>query len=328
MARIDGHGGLNQKCLKSHLVDCLKLLLCGCVLMANLVLAGATPPLNTESPVGFFTNVASRLLLAELNLDLTRIQIYPTNQYTPAVHRLLQVTANVYDATTTNFYPSVFRPVFSRDADGFGTNVFVSGYTNVALISGLNDGQLAQPVDAPTLATMNGVVVNQAVNVYGVPWVIGAKKGFPNFNQFTMQNVVVVERKLQVTRQTLAGPIATNQLYVFCVSNSVGAELWNSYDSNYIGSIQCLARDNISMVLTNDAPMVSPPKIINGGFTNTFSVSSWPGSAPWNSDQYTGQPQANSFFIPLNPTITTVVLLTNSVYYYGPGTYTPPVGGG
>ncbi len=44
------------------------------------------------------------------NVNLGQIEIYPTNQYTPAVQRLLQVAANVYDATTTNQYPSVFRP--------------------------------------------------------------------------------------------------------------------------------------------------------------------------------------------------------------------------
>src|SRR6185369_15318632 len=50
--------------------------------------AHAGPKLDTKDPLGFFTNLASRLLQSELNLDLTRIQIYPTNQYTPAVHRL------------------------------------------------------------------------------------------------------------------------------------------------------------------------------------------------------------------------------------------------
>src|SRR5438067_2373897 len=59
--------------------------------------AQAQPKLNTETPIGFFTNLAGRLLQSEMSLDLSHIQIYPTNQYTPAVHRLLQVTANIYD---------------------------------------------------------------------------------------------------------------------------------------------------------------------------------------------------------------------------------------
>jgi hypothetical protein len=268
------------------------------------------------------------------------IPVLVSNQfvYSSAVNRLLQLAANIYDATTNNTaamgnnYPSVFRPLFIVDKDPFHTNVFISGYTNVVpLVSGLSDWQLAQPIDASVLAAMSGVVTNLAVNVYGVPWIIGAKKGFPNFNEFTMQNVVEVVRKLQVKRPTLTGPITTNQMYIFSVSNSLGAELWNSYNSSYVSanlpSIQVLVRDNISMVLTNDALGFSKPQIINGGFTNTFSTNLWAGSAPWNQDPYTGLPQANSFFIPLNPTVSTVVLLTNSVYYYGPGSYTPPSGG-
>src|SRR5689334_12193622 len=83
--------------------------------------AQAGSHLDNTDPVGFFTNLASRLLQSELNLDLTRIQIWPTNQYTPAVHRLLQVSANIYEATTNRFndayphLPTVFRPRFANE---------------------------------------------------------------------------------------------------------------------------------------------------------------------------------------------------------------------
>ena len=71
-------------------------------------------------------------------------------------------------------------------------------------------------------------------NVYGVPWIIGAKKGFPNFNEFSMQDVVKVARKLQVTRLTTnSPPNATNQMYVVSVTNSFGVEFWNSYTNGY-----------------------------------------------------------------------------------------------
>jgi len=46
-------------------------------------------------------------------------------------------------------------------------------------------------------------VTNLAVNVYGVPWIIGAKKGFPNFNKLGMQNIIHVTRKLQIKRSTI-----------------------------------------------------------------------------------------------------------------------------
>ena len=52
----------------------------------------------------------------------SNIAFYSTNnEYTAATHRLLQLAANIHDATTTrhfagvtNDYPSVFRPVFLR----------------------------------------------------------------------------------------------------------------------------------------------------------------------------------------------------------------------
>lgn len=76
--------------------------------------------LDPTDPHKFFTNVASRLLKSELNLELTRIQVWPTNQYTPAVHRLLQISANLLDATTNRFntnYP-FFLQCFARCFNG------------------------------------------------------------------------------------------------------------------------------------------------------------------------------------------------------------------
>ncbi|MCX6913125.1 MAG: hypothetical protein NT167_08780, partial [Verrucomicrobia bacterium] len=55
--------------------------------LSGLAVQGG-PLISTESPIGFFTNVANRLLQSQLNLSLNRIQLYPTNQYTPSVHRL------------------------------------------------------------------------------------------------------------------------------------------------------------------------------------------------------------------------------------------------
>jgi len=55
-------------------------------------------------PIDFFTNAAARLLgdafPSDPNVNISHIQIWPTNYYTPAVHRLLQLAANMYDATT------------------------------------------------------------------------------------------------------------------------------------------------------------------------------------------------------------------------------------
>ena len=314
-----GRGCPSQLRLTPSRPDCFRLLLCVCVLTATLTLANAASILNTGSPVGFFTNVASRLLSSELNLNLTWIQVYPTNQYTPSVHRLLQVTANIYDATTTNFYPSVFRPLFSRDADGMGANVYLSGYTNVPSVSGDGDAQLALPIDASDLAATNVPVINMAENVYGVPWVIGAKKGFPNFNKFGMQNVVQITRKLQIARSTIpttsvSDLIFTNQLFVFSISNSIGIECWNSYYANYPNPVEICVRDTLSMQITNDAVGFASGFYFEPLYTNII-VNPWPGSA-WNTNLFYSPAPASSFIAPYNTTATSV-LLTNSDFYFG-----------
>src|SRR5262245_49861117 len=105
----------NQKTVKQG-ASRPKIIGCLFALMLVTITGCATPQLDLGNPTSFFTNVASRFL-ADMNVDLNHIQIYPTNEYTPAVHRLLQLSANLYDATTNRFidggptnYPTVFRP--------------------------------------------------------------------------------------------------------------------------------------------------------------------------------------------------------------------------
>src|SRR6516165_11977006 len=87
-------------CFLERLVvwTCMGLLACG------VISTPAKPLVSTETPLAFFTNVAKRLLESELSLELNCIQVYTSNQYTPAVHRLLQVTANIYDSTTNRTF--------------------------------------------------------------------------------------------------------------------------------------------------------------------------------------------------------------------------------
>ena len=102
----------------------------------------AGPVLNASSPLAFFTSTADSLLKAQpefarLGLSVTNIPVYPTNYYTPAVHRLLQLAANLYDASTNKTatapddfdYPSVFRPTFTNIVNSGVTNVVINGYT-------------------------------------------------------------------------------------------------------------------------------------------------------------------------------------------------------
>jgi hypothetical protein len=101
--------------------------------------------------------------------------------------------------------------------------------------------------------------VNIATNVYGVPWIVGAKKGFPNFNAFTMENVFGITRKLQVTRPStdenyLSNPqdyIISQQL-TLGITNLLGVEFWNSYRADHTNEIDVYVTDTSTTFLTND----------------------------------------------------------------------------
>ena len=281
------------------------------VLVALTPAKAAAQNLNAACPLGFFTNAASRLLSSEMNLNLTQIEIYPTNQYTPAVHRLLQVAANVYDATTTNFYPSIFRPLFTVNGGG---NVFITGYTNQnslisqanEMVPGANNDILDPPVEAAALPVGQNILTN----VYGVPWVIGAKKGFPNFNAFSVESAFQLARKLEVVRDTNAVPqpdiTATNQVYVMNITNYMGLTCWNSYRSNYPGPVDILVRCGSTTMLTNDNNMF--PYIFTTNFAFATEIApNWPG---WSGNVHQ---MSGSFLVPLN---TSVLALTNAMYHY------------
>ncbi len=285
------------------------------------VIPGAETNQVAWTPLGFFTNAADRLLryystqwatnyvtnsagfyvpvlnqqyVATFNTNqpfgVTHIPVLVSNQfvYSSAVNRLLQLAANMYDASTNGFYPSVFRPKFQRSPNG---DVYINGYVEIPNVSAVGSAPLDTPVEAtdPTL-TPNAVFNAPRGNIYGVPWIIGAKKGLPNFNQFYMRNLVAVTRKLQVTRTTLSSPIETNQMFVMSVTNRIGFSFWNSYNTNYIpasGSVGVYFRGEVSMGITNQNG--SPP-ILSSTYGNptalfplnfSFVTNSWPGAA-WN----------------------------------------------
>src|ERR1043166_7019661 len=105
-----------------------------CLTVAAILLGVAcaiNAAISPEPSESFFTNVAARLLQQQLGVRLSEIQIAPTNQYSSAVHRLFQVTANIYDATSTNDFPAVFRPLFDARSNG----VFLAGFTNDNCVS-------------------------------------------------------------------------------------------------------------------------------------------------------------------------------------------------
>jgi hypothetical protein len=193
----------------------------------------------------FFTNAANRILAQVTNtvgvaLSTAYIPVYPTNYYTPAIHRALQLAANIFDATTnqtvaltvgqTNaFFPSVFRPIFTSQ----NGQIWISGYSEVTNLNPLS----FQWWDFNTASNNPGTFVG--VNIYGVPWVIGAKKGWPNFNQFAVETDYQLTRKLAVDRNSSGPGPATpsdfigRQMFNMTILNHVGMQAWNSYGTGW-----------------------------------------------------------------------------------------------
>jgi hypothetical protein len=266
---------------------------------------------------------------------LNSIPVYVNGQlvYQPAVNRILQLAANMYDASTNTFYPSVFRPTFTVVQNGGYNNLYINGYTYVDTVAGAGDNRyFLQPADASVVASANNGSVLPAVNIYGVPWIIGAKKGLPGFSQFYMLDSVQAVRRLQVSKTSLNGPITTNQQYSFSISNTLGCSLWNPYTNSYfnVNNLTIVANDRVTMLLTNSAPGAVTPVgntyliaytniTINAGAT-------WPGTI-WNGSPSTAtlDQNNNSFIIPF---YVPFQFMTNAIYRYSgyAGTYALPNG--
>ncbi len=253
-------------------------------------------------------NVTNVQFLGQTNqipsFGLTNIPVYMNGSfvYSPAVNRILQLAANIYDATTNTStfvnsnYPSVFRPVFFKTNEynaflgEYFTNVYIRGY---------------QYVPQPYNVTVSGLIFNPPVeladlpfgysttNVWGVPWIIGAKKGLPNFNGFELVSTFFVERELQFTRtditpqpQTSYNPsernYTTNQQYVVGISNAFAMSDWNSYANQYNNQVTIYGQDQLSVALTNsDNVTINNPFLTNvwnySTFTPGLQVQPWPG---------------------------------------------------
>ncbi|HXT11105.1 MAG TPA: hypothetical protein VN873_06035 [Candidatus Angelobacter sp.] len=287
--------------------------------------AVANPQLVPINPTGFFTNVAMAMFqqmdLHDFNgnlVTITNIPIYQDpniyyggtnlnrNYYTPAVHRILQLAANLLDASTNRFidggptnYPTVFRPVFTSQ----NGQVWISGYQEVTNPTpALN----FQYWDLAQAAANQGPLFG--INIYGVPWVIGAKKGFPNFNEFSMDNALSIARKLEFTNVVASPPWTTNQLYTLAITNAFGLEAWNSYTNAYGRPLELICSNTMSIVVSNENgfPLID---VNNLNFGNVLNLDGLPG---WTESQRTLQiPGAdNSFIIPLLVTNA----FTNGIY--------------
>ncbi|HTH50072.1 MAG TPA: pilus assembly PilX N-terminal domain-containing protein, partial [Candidatus Limnocylindria bacterium] len=290
--------------------------------------SASVAPFQDWQPLEWFTNAADRMMLTEFTNGLPRKiagddalpgiavtgyytnlftrQRFQTNAYTAQLHRLLQVSANIYDYMTNRvvdyrgasqafpFLPSVFEPVLYREkATRFNPNGVSYPITRIArfdLVTNnaelqvlrqpwvdLNDADFTRVFgkglvpDTKDSARDNLLGPNSLTKALYVdmPMVIGAKKGFPNFNEGLWQSAVRVTRRLFVTKarpdDTLTvGVLPFNQpnfttyvQYRFQLTNHFSVEAWNSYSSNLYAkglprSVRLIATNVLSFGLFHD----------------------------------------------------------------------------
>ncbi len=279
--------------------------------------ASAAQTFNLQSPTAFFTNFASQLLRSKLSLELNRIQIYPTNQYSPAVHQILQLTANIYDAatnrsaTTYPFLPTVFRPLFTNENGTVYINDYVEETGLDVLAAPMRDAGIAADRSALQATDM----------IYGIPIIIGARKGFPSFNEFALLNDLRVSRDLTFHRSAPYGQIIeTNQIYSLSISNALGVEAWNSYGTTLPRELQMSAAVDVLCSVTSGTDSNTyvlgrdgNPLFATSSFNSTLLISNWPG--------FSALPSASSFVIPLS---TNYLFLTNSHYSFSSNQFVSP----
>jgi len=243
-----------------------------------------------------------------ISLSVTNIPLYPFSYYSGEVHRLLQFAANLYDATTAPTaapaYPTLFRPHFAFQTNGWPSNDFVriAGYTtnetDTALLGlpvyDLNDpdSRMAMYTNGTVAATGEGF--HQLCLVSGTPVIIGAKKGYPNFNEFGAQTVFSVTRKLEfvktnATNFAIGAVTQTNQSLIIALTNIYGLEAWNSYARRnpplvplpYPRDLQLDISLTSYVVLTNEFGPVYT-NLTNYTVTTNIAANTWGGFSSFN----------------------------------------------
>jgi hypothetical protein len=198
-------------------------------------------------------------------ITVTNIPVVVSNQfvYSPALHRILQVAANIWDAKANaravQGLPTVFQPLFAAR----NGNVYITNFVEVDRLSDLPN---LAPVDILATGDYASFIETNRPNVlvYGVPPVVGARKGLPNFNEFQIEPIVSMTRKLQLRR--IGGVIReTNQFFTMSVGIPQAVEFWNSYASNYPGPVSIYVTNFTTFFATND---------LGANFTRFFTTGS------------------------------------------------------
>lgn len=272
------------------------------------------PPYNATNmvpwdPVRFVTAVANRLIAASTYqvvvqqnptyfrtflgdrpvrpwISATNIQIYPTNEYSATLHQLLQTAINLYDATTNSartgypHVPTVLRPVFGPDRTNAGA-VVITGFALVEdAAQFVQQARFYDLAETNTLSRLRSKTEDVNV-VYDIPLLVGAKKGWPNFNEMGQLNVAELTRKLELRKQTAGGPVTeTNMLYLLTVSNRFGLEAWNSYTQALVRPMRIAARGTFTVGILSAETNRGPLLLVTNRMLVETNFNTWPGGDP------------------------------------------------
>ena len=288
------------------------------------------PAFNRRGSEVFFNAAVSNLLRAAGYNPAAGIPVLVgTNfAYTASLHRWAQVAANIWDATTNRLYdarpdsglPTVFRPQFERRANN---DIYITNFVEV-----LNVNDIA----GLTLRDLSNTNVAASVRpndlIFGVPLVVSARKGLPNFNEFAMESVVQITREVELVKSAPGGAnriSQTNQMFTIGISNVIGAEFWNSYAANYTRPVEIYVTNYLSMSLTNEyGPVLGLPAVMKYGNPMTWVPSArmqipngptnvWPG---WDGSAVSSR----SFLVPLSSNL---VHLADAAYQQTANQFVP-----
>ena len=288
------------------------------------------------APLQWFTNAVHRLFLTEFTNGLPDVEllasprtfhlghglpVFGTNvfrgttniyRWDARVHRLAQVAANLYDATHYQStarpgspradVPSVFRPILYRQVTNGQSIVRLAGFAEV-----VNAGVVSRPwldLDNPahlsrlpqTPIAADILADGQDFNCVGIPWVVGAKKGLPNFQEAFWQSRLRVTRRLRLTKSTAEAALSeptsrpwddarflTEVQHRFDVVNSMGMEAWNSYQTRSNAyPVRIIATNSFSFSILDEVGRVQ--------VIQTNGVASIPGTViaagKWSPGEY------------------------------------------
>jgi hypothetical protein len=205
--------------------------------------------------------------------------------YSGRIHQILQLAANIYDATTGAkeglsyhdteqpeaypYLPSVFRPQFEVSNRG---EVFITNYVLVT----------ETPSDIMTKPTWHDLDLNEGLGsvkpndgIYGIPMIIGARKGYPNFNELGLMTSVEAIRRMEIRRAVDgAAPYVTNQMLIINMTNQVGFEALNSYATSYPRPIDLVFGIRTRSLVTNSVSSFVSSNWVTG-YATSFLASGW-----------------------------------------------------